>query len=814
MKISLNWLKDYIEINLPPEKIGEILTDIGLEVEGMEEVDSIKGGLEGIVIGEVKTCIKHPNADRLSLTTVDIGSEEGLLQIICGAPNVAAGQKVLVAPTGTTVHPTNGEPFLIKRGKIRGEVSEGMICSEDEIGLGTNHDGIVVLPETATVGTLGRDFLKVEKDYVYEIGLTPNRSDATNHIGVAKDIAAALKINYGHVGDLQLPSVEDFKIHNHDLPVEVVVENTEACPRYAGVSIKGVTIKESPDWLKKRLQAIDVRPISNIVDITNFVLHEFGQPLHAFDLDEISDQKVIVKTLPQDAPFMSLDEVERKLNDHDLMICDGQSNGMCIGGVFGGIKSGVKENTNNIFLESAHFNAKWIRRTSMRHNLRTDAAKVFEKGSDPNISVYALKRAALLMVELAGGEIASEVVDIYPNPIQPTEVEVSYAHVNRLIGVDIPKEKIRAILEAMEMEIVDETETHFRVAVTTNKADVTREADVIEEILRIYGFNNVPVPGHIKTAVTIAPSPDPNELKDTIGNLLSANGFNEMMAVSLTESRYFREFLPIPAENLVFVNNTSNIHLDAMRPMMLFSGLEAVLHNQNRQQYSLKLFEFGKSYRKKEDGIDERSHLTLLLTGERSPESWLNEDKAQVNYFTLKAYVQQVLTRLGLDTYQETAISDDTYSFGLKYHRGQQTLVEFGKVKPKLIKKMDIRTPVFYADFNWDALLKSRKKHKIIFEEINKFPSTRRDLALVVENSIKFQDIVAIARKVGKKLIKDINLFDVYENEAQLGKGKKSYAISFIFEDPTKTLKDKEVDKVTTQLIQQYESQLSAIIRR
>lgn len=813
MKISLNWLKDYLDINLSAEKLGEVLTDIGLEVEGMEEVESIKGGLEGIVIGQVKTCGKHPNADRLSLTTVDIGRED-LLQIICGAPNVAAGQKVMVAPAGTTIHPTEGEPFPIKKGKIRGETSEGMICAEDEIGLGHNHDGIMVLPEDAKVGTLARDYMQVEKDYVYEIGLTPNRSDATNHLGVAKDVAAALKINYEHTGTLNLPSVEDFKVDNNDLPVDVIVENTEACPRYAGVSIKGVTIKESPDWLKKRLQAVDVRPINNIVDITNFVLHELGQPLHAFDLDKIQEQKVIVKTLPQDTSFLSLDEIERKLNDHDLMICDGASNGMCIGGVFGGINSGVTDNTVNIFLESAHFNAKWIRRTSMRHNLRTDAAKVFEKGSDPNVAVYALKRAAILMKELAGGEIASEIVDVYPNPIQPTEVEVAYAHVNRLIGVDIPKESIHAILEAMEMEIVSKTDTHFRVAVPTNKADVTREADVIEEILRIYGFNNVPVPGHIKTAVTIAPSPDPNELKDAIGNLLSAHGFSEMMAVSLTESRYFKEMLPIPTEDLVFVNNTSNIHLDVMRPTMLFSGLEAVVYNQNRQQGNLKFFEYGKSYRKSDGDIDERSHLSVMLTGQRLPESWLNEDKSQVDYFTLKAFVHQVLERLGMAGYQETAIQDDIFSFGLKYHRGPQVLVKFGKVNPKLTKKMDIRSNVFYADFNWDVLLKTREKHQILFEEINKFPSTRRDLALVVENSVKFQDIVAIAKKVGKKLIKDINLFDVYQNEEQLGKGKKSYAVSFTFEDPTKTLKDKEVDKVTSKLIQQYEANLSAVIRR
>ena len=508
MHISLNWLKDYTKIEMTPERIGEILTDIGLEVEGMEVVQSVKGGLEGVVVGHVTSCGKHPNADKLSLTTVDVGSERDL-QIVCGAPNVAQGQKVLVATIGTTLYDADEKPWTIKKGKIRGEVSEGMICAEDELGLGASHNGIMVLPEETAVGTLASDHFNVETDYVFEIGLTPNRSDATNHLGTAKDLAAALKINYGHDGVVKLPAVNDFKVDSKDLPVEVVVENSEACPRYVGVSIKDIEIKESPEWLKRRLKAVGVRPINNIVDITNFVLHETGQPLHAFDLKEIKDRKVIVKTLPEGSTFVSLDEVERKLSSQDLMICDGQSNGMCIAGVFGGVKSGVKEHTTDIFLESAHFNAKWVRRSSMRHNLRTDAAKVFEKGSDPNVSLYALKRACLLMKELAGAKVASEIVDIYPEPVQPRQIEVRYERVKTLIGVDITPVEIRTILEAMEMEIIRESDSSFVVSVPTNKSDVIREVDVIEEILRIYGFNKVPISDKLNTSITVSPNPDP-----------------------------------------------------------------------------------------------------------------------------------------------------------------------------------------------------------------------------------------------------------------------------------------------------------------
>lgn len=814
MNTSLNWLKDYLEINETPEKVSEILTDIGLEVEGEEIVESVKGGLEGIVVGHVKECGKHSGADKLSVTKVNIGGDEDL-SIVCGAPNVAAGKKVLVATIGTTLYDKEGKAWKIKKGKIRGEVSEGMLCAEDELGLGESHDGIMLLPEDVATGTLAKDYFQIENDVVYEIGLTPNRSDATCHLGVAEDLAAALKINYGGDGKVKRPSVDDFKIHSTDMPIEVVVENTEACPRYAGVSIKNVTIKESPDWLKNRLNAIGVRPISNIVDITNFILHELGQPLHAFDLDKIAGKKIIVKTLAKDSKFMSLDEQERSLHEEDLMICDGDSQGMCIGGVFGGLNSGVTDSTKNIFLESAHFDSMSIRRTSTRHNLRTDAAKVFEKGSDPNVSVYALKRAAMLMVELAGGEIASKIVDIYPNPVAKKEIEVSYDYTNTLIGVEIPKAKVKEILAAMNMDVVAETEETFTVAVPTNKSDVLRPADVVEEILRIYGLNEVPIPTRINSSVVIGAGLSKQAIRNKLGDFLAGNGFHEMMAVSLSQSRYYKEILPIAEEELVYVNNTSNIHLDVMRPEMLFSGLEAIVRNHNRQNLDLKLFEFGKSYRKKEgSGFNEPEHLTLFLSGKRWNESWLNKEKSEAGYFTLKSFVGNILKRAGLSKVQESAIKSDVFAYGLKYHRGPQTLIEFGKVNAAILKKMDIRHDVYFADVNMDALTKAMRKSKVLFSELNKFPTMRRDLALVIDNSVKFQDIAAIANKVGKKLLKKINLFDVYEDAERLGEGKKSYAVSFVFEDVTKTLKDKDVDKVMNNLIKEYEGKLGAIIRR
>ncbi len=817
MKVSLNWLKEYIKLDHSPEKIGEILTDLGLEVEGMEIVESIKGGMQGIVIGFVKECERHPDADRLSLTKVDIGRGEDL-QIVCGASNIAAGQKVLVATVGTTLYTPEGEAWTIKKTKVRGKTSEGMICSEDEVGLGDDHSGIVVLPEDAGIGTAARDFYQIETDYVYEVGLTPNRSDATNHLGVARDLAAYLRINENNTGEVKLPSVESFKVDSNELALDVKVDDYDACPRYSGLSIKGLTVKESPDWLKNRLKAIGLKPKNNIVDITNFILHELGQPLHAFDMSQIKEKKIIVKTLPEGSVFTTLDDKEIKLTSEDLMICNGKSEGMCIGGVLGGLHSGVKESTTDIFLESAHFNAKWIRRTSMRHNLRTDAAKVFEKGSDPNLTVYALKRAALLIRELAGGTIASELVDLYPQPIKPVEVSVRYDRINRLIGQDIPKETVRSILHALDMTILEESDTQLNIGIPTNKTDVLREVDVIEEILRIYGYNTVPIPSFIHTTLNVGAYPDANDVRNSLGNYLAANGFMEMMAVSLSQSRYYTELNDglFEEKQLIYVNNTSNELLDIMRPDMLFSGLEAILHNQNRQQSNIKLFEFGKTYRYDEQGeIDEQSRLSVLLAGDRYEESWLNPgEERHSDFYTLKAFVEHLLRKSGIDGYQNSPAGSPALIYGLKYHRGPEEIVELGKVHPTILKQMSIREEVYYADFSWPALMRAAAKNQLSVKDLNKYPSTRRDLALVIDNSVKFDDIAAIAKKVGKKLIKEINLFDVYENEEQLGEGKKSYAVSFTFEDFTKTLSVKEIDKVMNRLIEEYEQNLKATIRR
>lgn len=814
MKISLNWLRDYIELEYEPSKIGEILTDIGLELENLEAIESIKGGLRGVVVGQVLECQKHPNADKLSLTKVDIGAGAPL-SIVCGAPNVAQGQKVLVATVGTTLYPLEGEPFTLKTGKIRGEVSEGMICAEDELGLGHDHSGIMVLPADTPVGMEAREYLQVHEDHVFEIGLTPNRTDATNHLGVARDLAAALRINYGHSGQLHVPPVDAFRVDNEDLAIEVEVPDPDACPRYSGVSIQGVRVGESPAWLKERLAAIGVRPINNVVDATNYVLNELGQPLHAFDLDQIKGRKVIVKTLAEGTPFLALDETERILSAEDLMICDGQSHGMCIGGVFGGLHSGVSDNTVNIFLESAHFNPRYIRRSSMRHNLRTDAARIFEKGSDPNITVYALKRAALLIQELAGGKIASSVVDVYPSPIQPREITVRYAHVNALIGAPLTPAQTDDILTSMGMEIVRRDDSAFTVAVPTNKADVIRPADVIEEILRIYGFNKVDVPEKFNYTLNIKPQPDPAVLRNTIADMLAASGFNEMMALSLTQSRYYRSPQAyIPEEEWVYINNTSNVHLDIMRPDLIMSGLEAVAHNQNRQQTRLRLFEFGKSYRKKGEGYSEQNQLSLFLCGERWEQSRYFDNNAQTSFYTLKAYAGKILQRLGLKELQEKPLQHPAFSYGLQLGRGPKIFAEIGRIQGALSRAMGVRGEVFAAILNWDALLEAAAQQRIRYAEVNKFPSTRRDLALVIDNSVNFADIASIARKVGKNLIRDISLFDIYQNESQLGAGKQSYAVSFLFENPERTLQDKEVDQVMDQLIKEYETKLNAFIRR
>jgi phenylalanyl-tRNA synthetase beta chain len=785
---------------------------IGLEVEGMTEVESVKGGLKGIVVGHVEECGRHPNADKLSLTKVNVGGEE-TLQIVCGAPNVAAGQKVLVATTGTTLYSAEGEPWKIKKGKIRGELSEGMICAEDELGLGTDHSGIMVLKEDAEVGKAAKDYFGLKSDIVFEIGLTPNRSDATSHLGVANDLAAYLKINHDYDNGVKLPDVSGFKVDMHTRKVKVEVENSKACPRYSGVTLTDIQVGDSPDWLKNYLQAIDVRPINNIVDITNFILHEIGQPLHAFDIEHISEDKIIVKTCPEDTSFTTLDEKERKLSSEDLMICDGTGSGLCIAGVFGGLGSGVTTETKTIFLESAHFDAGWIRKTSTRHLLRTDAAKVFEKGSDPNKTVYALKRAALLIKELAGGTICSDIVDIYPKEIKRPEIHIRYAHVNRLIGIDISKDEVHQILRAMDMEIEPLDSEGIIVHVPTDKSDVLREVDVIEEILRIYGFNKVGIEEGLTSKVFFKDVKDKHKIRHRLSDLLAAQGLSEMMGMSLIESKLIEETGVVDTSNFVYINNTSNIHLNIMRPEMMVSGLQSILHNHNRQNLDLKLFEFGRSYQEQDQKFKEQEYLTLFLSGDRRTESWRNVGRGAVDFYSIKMLVHGLLSKIGLTGYQISELDDNRFDFGLLYHRGPKEIVKFGKISDHIHKTMGLKTEVYYAEINLEVIYAHKKKATRI-QEVSKFPMVRRDLALVVDKSIKFEQLEKIARQTDKKYLHMVNLFDIYENEDHLGKGKKSYAISYVFADDTKTLKDKEVDKIMNQMIQKYENQVQAMIRK
>ena len=813
MNTSLNWLKNYVNLDLPTDEISDILTTIGLEVEGLEEVEHIQGGLKGVVIGEVMTCIKHPDADKLKVTTVNIGGEENL-QIVCGAPNVDAGQKVLIATIGTMLYNAE-EPWKIKKGKIRGQVSEGMICAEDELGLGESHDGILVLPNDVKVGTLASDYFDIKSDFVFDIGLTPNRSDATCHLGVAEDVCAYLKINHNYKEEVKRPDLSQFNVEHSSYTIDVEIEDKDACPRYTGVTLTNVKVGPSPEWMQTYLKAIGVRPINNIVDITNFVLHEMGQPLHAFDADKISGKKVIVKKAEENEKFISLDGEERTLSSNDLMICDGAKKPMCIGGVFGGLNSGVTDNTTNIFLESAHFESGGIRRTSTRHLLRTDAAKVFEKGSDPNGTIEALKRAALLMQEYAEATVSSEIIDIYPTEIKPKEITLSYSKVNRLIGKNISEEEIHNILRAMEMEIKPISEDQIIVCVPTNKADVLRDVDLVEEILRIYGFNKIPTPLKVSSTLTFTDFPSKRQVLETVANHLSTKGLNEMMGLSLIESKYYKEVLPKDENDLVFINNTSNIHLDIMRPEMLLSGLLSISHNHNRQQQNLGLYELGKSYLKKgDDDFEETQYLTLFFTGKRFEESWRTDDKLKMDFFDLKKNVNSIFGRLGVDSYQVSDLEDERFGYGLKYHRGPSDMAIFGEVAPAILKKMGIKSSVFYAEIPISPLVKAAKKAKGTVKQISKFPSSRRDLALVVDKSVKFEDVVRIATKTDKKLLKEVNLFDIYENEEQLGKGKKSYAVSYVFEDLSKTLVDKDIDKIMKKLTGSYEHQLGAQIRK
>lgn len=808
MKISYNWLKQSIHIPESAEEIGQTLTGTGLEVESVEPFESVKGGLKGLVIGEVLTCGKHPNADKLSITTVDVGGGSPL-QIVCGAANVAAGQKVVVATVGTTVHPTKGEPFVIKSAKIRGEQSEGMICAEDEIGLGESHAGILVLDTKIANGTLATEFFNVQSDYVFEIGLTPNRADAASHLGVARDIKAAKK------RELKLPLVDHFEIDNTSLTIPVTVENSEACPRYSGVTISGLKVDESPDWLKNRLKSIGLTPINNVVDITNFVLHETGQPLHAFDADQIEGKKIIVKTLPTGTKFLTLDQKERTLAGSDLMICDANENGMCIAGVFGGIKSGVSEKTVNLFLESACFSSQYIRKTGMHHGLKTDASFRFERGTDPNNTIYALKRAALLIKELAGGAISSEIVDIYSSPVANRVIEVKDKNVNRLIGKKLPREEIFSILESLDISVSNKKEDRFTVSVPPYRVDVTQEADVVEEILRIYGFNNIELTEIVGTDYLAEfPDKDPNKFKKSVGEMLAGNGFYEILTNSLTNAAYHQKHQLTFAGEPVEILNKLSEEQGILRQTMLFTGLEVCSYNINRKQKDLKLFEFGKVYWKKdaaEGKYQEEERLAIYLTGNIESDNWQNKTR-NVSYYDLAQQVAHVIQRSTVENIKQESLVDPLFDYGMKIIKGSKEIGKLGKVKTALLKDFGIKQEIFYADLSTALLFKSANP-KFVVSEVSKFPEVRRDLSFVVDKKISFAEMKELVLATEKSLIKDIIAFDVYEGD-KIPEGKKAYALGFTLLDGAKTLTDEEIDKTMTKLIVAFESKFEAVIRK
>ncbi len=811
MKISYNWLKEYIDTDLPPAELGDILTNIGLEVEGMETFETIRGGMEGCFVGEVKTCRKHPDADKLSLTTVDIGTGR-LLDIICGAPNVRAGQKVVVATLGTTLF--QGEKsFVLKKVKIRGQLSEGIICAEDEIGLGDSHEGIMVLRKDAETGTPAREYFKLATDTVYEIGLTPNRIDGASHYGVARDLAAYLKQN--GKATLKKPSAEGFSIDNEDLKIKVSIENQAACKRYAGVTLSGLKVGESPQWLKNRLLSVGLSPINNVVDITNFVLCELGQPLHAFDADKIKGETIVVRTMKEGSKFVTLDEVERKLSKDDLMICDAQD-GMCIGGVFGGIHSGVTEKTRNLFLESAYFDPIYIRRTSKRHGLNTDASFRFERGADPDMTLHALKRAAVLIREIAGGSISSGIVDVYPVKLEPVRVDVNYAHVDRLIGKKIDRKVIGKILESLEIKIESGNSDGISVIVPRYRADVQREADVIEEILRIYGYNNVGFLERMTSRVNYTENPDKEKLIQIVSDHLSSNGFNEIMCNSLTPEAYYTD-----DPGTVRLFNPLSSDLNRMRTNLLYGGLETILYNINRKRSNLRLYEFGNCYRlalESDPGIlntyEEHEHLALLITGNRYEGNWIEKEQPG-SFYELKTYVEHVLDRLGIRTasLETREIENPELEDGMAYWNQGRKLVELGIVSPALLKKFELDTDVYYADFTWGNVMESIKDVKITLDPIPKFPEVRRDLSMIIDRGIQFDRIREIAMRSEKKLLKSVSLFDVYESE-KLEKGKKSYAIGFVLQNPEKTLTDQEIDRIMDKIQSNLEKEIHAKIRQ
>jgi phenylalanyl-tRNA synthetase beta chain len=812
MRISYNWLKQFIKINKTSDEVSAILTDLGLEVEGIETYESLKGGLQGVVVGHVITCEKHPNADKLSITTVDLGDGNAPIQIVCGAPNVAQGQKVLVATVGTKLFDAEGNPFEIKKGKIRGEESNGMICAEDELGLGSSHDGILVLPEDTAPGTLAKDLFEIEIDEVFEIGLTPNRADAMSHWGVARDLRAGLLQQGETVKELVTPSVSKFKVEKRTLKMDIKVEDPKLAPRYCGVTISGIQVKESPTWLQNRLKAIGLTPKNNIVDVTNYVLHELGQPLHAFDASKIKGGKVIVKTMPAGTKFVTLDDVERTLHEDDLMICD-ESGPMCLAGVFGGKNSGVSENTTQIFLESAYFNPVTIRKAAKRHGLNTDASFRFERGIDPTITEYALKHAALLIQEVAGGEITSDVEDLYPKKIEDHQVLLNFEHVNKIIGQEISKETIKKILVSLDIKVNSVSEAGLGLTIPSYRVDVEREIDVIEEILRVYGYNNIETSTKINASMSRSARNEDFKIQNIIGDALAALGFNEMMANSLTSPEYVKLSENLKEEHNVTMLTPLSNDLSVMRQSMLFSALEAASYNINRRSSDLKLFEFGKTYHKRGDifaDYSENKHLSLLVTGNTVSESWLNVARP-IDFFNFKGYVQGILSRLGIDKATTKPTENDMFAEGIALTLGRETIVEFGLVKKSILKAFDIKQNVFYADFNWDAILKVVST-KIKVTDLPKTQEVRRDLALLVDNAVTFEQVYAIAKQTEKALLKNINLFDVYQGD-KLPEGKKSYAVSFTLQDAEKTLTDTQIEKIMSKIQQQLETQLGATLR-
>jgi phenylalanyl-tRNA synthetase beta chain len=814
MKISYNWLKDYITTDLSPEAIGLLLTDCGLEVEAIEKFETVKGGLKGIVVGEVISKEKHPDADRLNITTVDVGAG-ALLNIVCGATNVEAGQKVIVATIGAQLFPTHGESFEIKKSKIRGQNSEGMICAEDEIGLGTSHAGIMVLDASAVVGTPANEYFKMEEDHVFEIGLTPNRADATSHVGVARDLVAVLnakKEDTLHIIDL--PQVSFFKVDDTTSEIKVTVEDYSACPRYSGLSISDITIADSPEWLKNRLKAVGVRPINNIVDATNYVLHELGQPMHAFDADKIRGRKVIVKKLADKTKFKTLDETERELSSDDLMICDADG-GMCIAGVFGGIESGVTAETKNIFLESAYFNASSVRKSSKRHALKTDASFRYERGADPNITVFALKRAALLIQEIAGGKITSEIIDIYPSPIEHFKVPFSFEKCEQLIGKKIELNIVKNIITSLGIEIEHEGNDALLLSVPPFKVDVKREQDVIEEVLRIYGYNNIEIPTVLNSSLAFAEKPDKEKIQNVVSDMLTNIGFSEMMCLSLTKGEYTTKTSSLSDASSVAMMNPLSSDLNVLRQSLLFSGLETIAYNQNRKNPDLKLYEFGKTYialNSETVKYIETKHLSVFITGRKQEETW-NATNDTMTFYTLKGIVKTVLERLGINDFKLTDLNSDVFSQGLAYSWNKKNIVEFGEVAKSLsLKLMDIKMPVFYADFNWDLILEAMKNSSTIYTEVSKFPEVRRDLALLIDKAIQFEQLKQLAYQAEKSMLKNVNLFDVYEGD-KLPLGKKSYALSFILQDENATLTDKQIEKIMEKLMKTYKEKVGAEIR-